>query len=86
MSGQCQCPQARAWRAYWTRDAIAERLQEEVELYRGIIFRAVFWGNRYYGRQEDPPRVDCSMSTVDLPESFAAREKRRAEKAPWPPS
>jgi hypothetical protein len=78
--GECQCPDARKWRAYWTADAIAERLREEVELYRRIIRDAVWWGG---STSPVPPRVDAAMSNVEMPDSHAAKERLRREPKDW---
>lgn len=76
----CDCPEAKAWRAYWTREAIAERLRAEVELYRGIIRDAVWRGG---STSPVPPRVDARMSNVEMPDSYAAMAKKRREVKDW---
>jgi len=78
----CDCPEARAYRAYWTREAIAERLAAEVALYRGIVRDAVWWGG---STSPVPPRVPSSPSRVQVPDSFAAKEALRDTPGAWPP-
>jgi hypothetical protein len=78
---ECGCPEARAWRAYWTADAIAERLTHELALYRGIIRDAVWWGG---STSPVPPRKP-GMNTVPLPTDYVELERKRAEPCPWPP-
>lgn len=70
----CNCREARAWRAWWTADAIGERLAAELALYRRIIRDAVWWGG---STSPVPPRTDHRMSRVELPNSHAALERRR---------
>lgn len=77
----CDCPDARRWRAYWTAEAIAERLAHEIALYRRIVRDAVWWGSPSTGPV--PPRVESRFSNVDTPDSFAGLEARRAAPYDW---
>lgn len=71
----CDCPEARAWREYWTVDAIAERLQHEVELYRAL--RRDAWAadiDAAHPYFRDAPRTP----RWNVP-TFAELERRRNE-------
>ena len=80
-TGECDCRQARAWREYWTAEAIAERLRHEVELYRAL--RRDAWaadidaGHPWFRDAPREPRWNVP--------TFAELEARRAEPGVWPP-
>lgn len=74
-NGECQCPQARAWREYWTVEAITSRLAHEIDLYRRICHE------RWTAAMRDAAGAVRAQGT-----SHAELERRRREKAPWPPS
>lgn len=66
---ECQCREARAWREYWTVEAISERLAHEIELYRQICHRR--WSdamNDVRGRHriEDVPPVHTRPTFAEL--------------------
>lgn len=71
---ECGCPEARAWRQYWTEEAIAERLEAEVRLYQRICherWSSVINDVRGVARMDNtPPRTGVS---------FAELERRRNE-------
>lgn len=77
----CDCAKSRAWDAYWTEEAIAERLDAEVRLYRRICHE------RWQAAMNDV-RGDARMSNAPTPpraEPFAVLEARRAVPGDWPP-
>lgn len=69
---KCNCPEAVAWREYWTVEAIAERLQHETELYRKICHE------RWQSVAEDTKRDEARLPASDGP-SYAELARRRAE-------
>lgn len=72
---ECQCRDARKWRAYWSREAIAARLTDELDLYRRICherWNAAANDVRGVARMDNtPPRTGPS---------FAELERRRNER------
>ena len=80
-SAGCECAEARAWRQYWTEEAIAERLDAEVRLYRRIC-------DERWGDAMNDVRGERRMRPDPAPSSWPAHaelERRRAEVAPFPP-
>lgn len=77
----CDCREARAWREYWSPEAIAARLAHEVALYRDVIRDAVWRGG---STSPVPPRKP-PMKKVPLPTDYVELERKRAEPCPWPP-
>jgi len=78
-NGECGCPDAVKWRAYWTAAAIGERLAREVELYRAISRR------RDHEAAQDV-RGAARMSNAPIPHRsppFAELEARRAVVHDW---
>jgi len=73
--GECQCPDAQKWRAYWTPAAIAERLSAELDRAR----RAA-----YDGWWSDIDAASEAFRNAPRPKlhnvpSFAELERRRRE-------
>lgn len=76
----CDCAKARAWDAYWTEEAIAERLDAEVRLYQRICherWQAAMNDVRGGERMDNTPRRTG--------EPHAVLEARRAVPGDWPP-
>lgn len=77
----CDCPEARAWARYWSPEGIAERLDQEVKLYRQIVQDAVWWGG---STSPVPPRA-APLNTVPLPGDYGEMEIKRAVPGEYPP-
>lgn len=75
----CDCPEARAWREYWTREAIAERLERETELYRKICHE------RWTAACQDARAPAARLHLGGYP-SHAELVQRRAQPGEWPPA
>lgn len=73
----CECPEARAWRAYWTDEAIGERLEAEIRLYQRICHE------RWTAAQQDTKAPDARLHLGDYP-SHAELERRRGEPGKFP--
>jgi hypothetical protein len=78
VSGECDCREARAWRAYWTAEAIAARLREEVDLYRRICHER--WVSVFADSKRPEARIAPSTA-----ESHAVMHERRYGKPLDPP-
>lgn len=72
----CDCEDARKWRAYWTREAIAERTAADIERGRRVVQDALFWGTSFWDA-DPPPRVPHRMTNLELPDDWEAVERRR---------
>ena len=73
----CDCDEARRWRAYWTAEAIAERLVDELDLLRRTAAAEVT--RAFIATSHD---VHAGLPRSDWP-SFAELETRRAAVYDW---
>lgn len=70
----CECAEARAWREYWSEEAIRARLDAEVRLYQRIC------AERWASVAEDTKRDDARIKLDPGAPSFAELERRRRER------